>query len=294
VCGAPNVAAGQTVAVARPGARMADGRTLGAAKLRGIVSDGMILAADELALGGDHSGILVLDEGPAPGTPLATVLRSHRRARARGHAEPPGTAFPSTASPARCTQRPARSWRERRGSATSARSAWRLPGSPVTVECPDLCPRFTARVFEDVELGPSPLWLAARLLAAGQRPISNVVDITNYVMLLTGQPMHAFDLDRVAGAELTVRRARTGETLETLDGTDPHARRGHRRDLRRRRAHLARGDHGRGRARRSARHDAGPARGGELGRRQPCSGPGSCSGCAAKPPGASRRASRVS
>ena len=73
-------------------------------------------------------------------------------------------------------------------------------------------------MFEDVKIGPSPLWLKARLMAAGQRPISNVVDITNYVMLLTGQPLHAFDLDRVAGAQLTVRRARDGEQIETLDG----------------------------------------------------------------------------
>jgi phenylalanyl-tRNA synthetase beta chain len=88
----------------------------------------------------------------------------------------------------------------------------------VKVQCPDLCPRFTARVFEQVGLGPSPLWLKARLSAAGQRPINNVVDITNYAMLLTGQPLHAFDLDRVSGARLTVRTARAGERVTTLDG----------------------------------------------------------------------------
>ena len=81
----------------------------------------------------------------------------------------------------------------------------------VTVEVPDLCPRFTARVFTGVEMGPSPLWLRARLSAAGQRPISNIVDITNYVMLLVGQPLHAFDLDRVTGHELIVRAAGDGE-----------------------------------------------------------------------------------
>ena len=85
-------------------------------------------------------------------------------------------------------------WSEDPGSARRGRG-----GARITVECPDLCPRFTARVFEDVKIGPSPPWLKARLMAAGQRPISNVVDITNYVMLLTGQPLHAFDLDRVAG-----------------------------------------------------------------------------------------------
>jgi phenylalanyl-tRNA synthetase beta chain len=88
----------------------------------------------------------------------------------------------------------------------------------IEVQCPELCPRFTARVFEGVQIKPSPPWLKARLMAAGQRPISNVVDITNYVMLLTGQPLHAFDLDQVAGRTLTVRRATAGEQVETLDG----------------------------------------------------------------------------
>ena len=90
----------------------------------------------------------------------------------------------------------------------------------MTVEDPDLCPRFTARLFEDVTIGPSPAWLKARLMAAGQRPINNVVDITNYVMLLTGQPMHAFDFDLVAGGRLVVRRAREGERLTTLDDVE--------------------------------------------------------------------------
>ena len=90
----------------------------------------------------------------------------------------------------------------------------------VTVEVPDLCPRFTARVFTDVTIGPSPAWLQARLTAAGQRPINNVVDITNYVMLLTAQPLHAFDLDRVPDGALTVRAAAEGETMTTLDGEE--------------------------------------------------------------------------
>ena len=90
----------------------------------------------------------------------------------------------------------------------------------VTVEVPELCPRFTARVFTDVEIGPSPLWLKARLMAAGQRPINNVVDITNYVMLLTGQPLHAFDLDKVPGGALIIRTAAEGEKMTTLDGVE--------------------------------------------------------------------------
>src|ERR1019366_1810355 len=93
-----------------------------------------------------------------------------------------------------------------------------VSGAEVTVQSPELCPRFTARVFENVTIGQSPPWLTARLMAAGQRPINNVVDITNYAMLLTGQPLHAFDLDRVAGRRLVVRRAREGEQVQTLDG----------------------------------------------------------------------------
>ena len=93
---------------------------------------------------------------------------------------------------------------------------------------PEVCLRFTARVFEDVKVGPSPLWLKQRLMAAGQRPISNVVDITNYVMLTTGQPLHAFDLDRVRGGRIVVRRARDGRDDDHAGrrGAHPHLRHG--------------------------------------------------------------------
>src|SRR5436190_21725562 len=90
----------------------------------------------------------------------------------------------------------------------------------VAVEVPELCPRFTARVFTHVAMGPSPAWLRARLIAAGQRPISNAVDVTNYVMLAIGQPLHAFDLDRVPDGALIVRTAREGERMTTLDGVE--------------------------------------------------------------------------
>jgi phenylalanyl-tRNA synthetase beta chain len=217
VCGAPNVAAGQLVAVARPGAIMPDGTELGRARLRGVESDGMILAEDELAIGVDHAEIIVLDDGPTPGSPLETVLpiatdvleleiTSNRPdclaiygVARELHA---ATGAPLDAPP----------W------ATDPGTFGPVEGAEVVVECPDLCPRFTARVFEGVRIGPSPEWLKARLMAAGQRPISNVVDITNFVMLLTGQPLHAFDLDRVAGGKLTVRLALEGEQVRTLDG----------------------------------------------------------------------------
>jgi phenylalanyl-tRNA synthetase beta chain len=222
VCGAPNVAAGQTVAVALPGATMPDGSKIKAAKLRGVASSGMILAADELQIDSDHRGIMVLDElivdaELAPGTSLQDVLAicidvleleiTPNRPDCLGvygvarelHAATGAALAPEP-------------WSEDPGSEGP------LAGVHVAVECSDLCKRFTARVFEDVRIAPSPLWLRGRLSAAGQRPINNVVDITNYAMLLTGQPLHAFDLDRVAGAKLTVRRAHEGEQVRTLDG----------------------------------------------------------------------------
>jgi phenylalanyl-tRNA synthetase beta chain len=225
VCGAPNVAAGQTVAVARPGAVMPGGQKLAKAKLRGILSEGMILAENELQLvlgPPTRAGIMVLDDLTpdaefAPGTPLADVLPiamqvleleiTPNRPDCLGVY---GVARElHAATGAALGGEP---WLEDPGSAGPVR------GVEVGVECPELCPRFTARVFENVTIGPSPLWLKARLAAAGQRSINNVVDITNYVMLLTAQPLHAFDLDRVAGGRLTVRRAAPGEAVDTLDG----------------------------------------------------------------------------
>ncbi|HWJ51292.1 MAG TPA: phenylalanine--tRNA ligase subunit beta [Solirubrobacteraceae bacterium] len=222
VCGAPNVAAGQTVAVALPGAVMAGGMKIEKRKLRGIPSEGMICSESELEIGAGGDGILVLDgltldAELAPGTPLAEVLPismdvveleiTPNRPDCLGVY---GVARElHAATGASLSTAP---WSEDPGSAGD------VAGAQVRVECLDLCPRFTARVFEDVTIAPSPPWLKARLTAAGQRTINNVVDITNYAMLLTGQPLHAFDLDRVAGATLTVRRAHENEQVETLDG----------------------------------------------------------------------------
>ena len=222
VCGAPNVAAGQTVAVALPGARMPNGEKLRKAKLRGIPSEGMILAADELEIGDDHEGIMELDPGLAAGTPLSEVLPLgepvleievtpnrtdcfgvHGVAR-EVHAI---TGAPLAADP----------WAEEAAAEGEGKGS---DYASVAVDVPDLCPRFTARVFTDVEIGPSPLWLQARLAAAGQRSINNVVDITNYVMLLTAQPLHAFDLDKVPDGALFVRTAEEGEKMTTLDGVE--------------------------------------------------------------------------
>ncbi|HEY3207997.1 MAG TPA: phenylalanine--tRNA ligase subunit beta [Gaiellaceae bacterium] len=217
VCGAWNFGAGATVAVALPGAVLPGGQKLEQVDLRGQVSSGMILSERELELGPDHSGIIVLDDGPEPGTPLADVLPLRETVLelettpnrpdllgVYGVAREVATLF----------DRPLEQW----------------PGSdprrdedehvPVTVDDPEGCPRYIGRLFREVRVGPSPPWLKARLVAAGLRPISNVVDVTNYVMHALGNPLHAFDRRKLAGGEIVVRRARRGETIRTLDGAE--------------------------------------------------------------------------
>jgi phenylalanyl-tRNA synthetase beta chain len=241
VCGAPNVAAGLVVGVATVGAVMPGGMKIKKAKLRGQASHGMICSARELGIGEEHDGILALDAvlpgvcDVAPGTPLTEVL-SHADdvldleitpnrpdcLGLYGIAREVAAATGAALRPAPWTAA---------GAATAGSTA--QDGEDATVADPagdaidgfalqvttTRCPRFTLRLFEDVVVGPSPLWMQARLSAAGQRPINNVVDVTNYVMLVTGQPLHAFDADRVAGGSLTIREAADGETLDTLDGT---------------------------------------------------------------------------
>jgi phenylalanyl-tRNA synthetase beta chain len=222
VCGAPNVAAGQTVPVALPGAVLPGGKKLGRAELRGVTSDGMILSEAELQIGDDADGIAVLDGEAAPGSPLADVLPlaepvlelevSSNRVDCLGVYGVAREVHAFTGAP--LAEPP---WK---GDAEAAGEGEASDYASVTVEVPELCPRFTARVFTEVTIGPSPLWLKARLVAAGQRPINNVVDLTNYVMLLTAQPLHAFDLDRVPDGALIVRTAADGEKLTTLDGVE--------------------------------------------------------------------------
>ena len=221
VCGAPNVAAGQTVAVALPGATMPDGTKLGEAKLRGVRSSGMILAEDEVGIGTDHAGIMVLPDDLAPGDALAghlpiadEVLELEVTPNRPDVMSVYGVARDLHAvTGAPLAEDPTDEDAEPSGTDSAADHA------SVEID-PEICLRFSARVFEDVKVGPSPLWLKQRLMAAGQRPISNVVDITNYVMLATGQPLHAFDLDRVRGGRIVVRRAADGEKMTTLDDVE--------------------------------------------------------------------------
>ncbi len=222
VCGAPNVAGGQTVVVALPGARMPDGNKIRKAKLRGVASEGMICSESELGLGFESDGILELEAGVAePGTPAGEVVGLDEVVLEL-EVTPNRTDCFSIYGVAR--EAHAITGAELHPAPWDGESI--RSGGPVedlvsvTVEDPELCPRFTARVFTGVQVGPSPDWLAARLVAAGQRPINNVVDITNYVMLLTGQPLHAFDLDLVPGGELAVRGSTQGEKVTTLDGIE--------------------------------------------------------------------------
>ena len=215
VCGAWNFGEGATVAVALPGAVLPDGRTLERAKLRGTVSDGMILSERELELGHDHAGILVLSEPWEPGTPLGDVLPLGEEVleieltRNRpdclavyGIAREVAALFAAELRPPP-GQDPARGGEEPVG---------------VTIEDHAGCPRYIGRLFRDVRVGPSPPWLKARITAAGMRPISNVVDVTNYVMIALGNPLHAFDFETLGGGRIVVRRARPGEEFTSLDG----------------------------------------------------------------------------
>ena len=215
VCGAWNFGAGATVAVALPGAVLPDGRTLERAELRGSVSDGMILSEAELELSSEHAGILVLPEPWEPGTPLRDVLPLGEEVleieltRNRpdclsvyGIAREVAALFGAELRPLPGVEPP-------------------LAGDEhpdVTIEDEDGCPRYIGRLFRDVRIGSSPPWLKARLTAAGMRPISNVVDVTNYVMLALGNPLHAFDFDSLRGGRIVVRRARRGEEFVSLDG----------------------------------------------------------------------------
>jgi phenylalanyl-tRNA synthetase beta chain len=217
VCGAWNFGSGATVAVALPGAVLPDGQKLEPAKLRGAVSDGMILSERELELGGDHTGIIVLPEPHEPGTPLGDVL-------------PLGEDVLEVETTPNRADLLSVYGIAREVAALTQGALTPMPGSEldarpvgdeavdVTVEDPEGCPVYVGRLFRDVTIAPSPPWLKARLTAAGQRPISNVVDVTNYVMLALGSPLHAFDADRLPGTRIVVRRARPGEEIRTLDG----------------------------------------------------------------------------
>jgi phenylalanyl-tRNA synthetase beta chain len=217
VCGAWNFGAGATVAVALPGAVLPNGLQLERRKVRGEVSDGMILAEDEVDLGTDHTGIMLLENELEPGTPLVDVLplTDEVLELETGHNRPDLLAVYGIA-------REVAALYDLELSPPPGVDPSRDGDEPVDVEIADFegCPRYIGRLFRGAQIAPSPLWLKARLLGAGMRPISNVVDVTNYVMLALGNPLHAFDFARLAGGRIVVRRAAEGEKLRTLDGVE--------------------------------------------------------------------------
>ncbi len=217
VCGAWNFGEGAVVAVALPGAVLPGGMQLEARPVRGEVSHGMILAEDEVGLGTDHTGIMVLDDQLEPGTPLADVLPIAGDVlivEATGNR-------PDLLSIYGIAREVAAIY-DLELAPPPGEEPERSADEPVDVQVEDLvgAPRYIGRLFRDVGIGPSPVWLRSRLHAAGMRPISNVVDITNYAMLALGNPLHAFDFATLRGGRVVVRRAEPGEKLRTLDGVE--------------------------------------------------------------------------
>ncbi|MCI0870326.1 MAG: phenylalanine--tRNA ligase subunit beta [Chloroflexi bacterium] len=222
VCGAPNVAQGQKVAYASIGAVLFDAysdepgktRKLKRSKIRGVVSEGMVCSVRELGIGDEHDGILVLDEGARVGTPIGEVIGESvldieltpNRPDCLGIV---GVARDVAAITGNQFREPDVSYESTGPDVHELAS--------VEIADPDLCPRYTASVIEGLKIGPSPKWLQERLASVGERPINSIVDITNFVMFELGQPLHAFDYDRVVDHKVVVRRAADGEKLVTLD-----------------------------------------------------------------------------
>jgi len=217
VCGAPNVAAGQKVPVILPGFLLPDGTRIQRTKIRDVESAGMICSEVELGLGEDASGIMVLDahlqpgQAFSPGAGLDDVVLDFEVTPNRPDClSLVGIAREVQALTGAELRMPAGSVAEG-GPPTAASIA-------IDIEDAEGCPRYVGRLVRGVQVGPSPQWLQRRLQAIDQRPINNIVDITNYVLMELGYPLHAFDLRRLADARIIVRRARPGEELDTLDG----------------------------------------------------------------------------
>ena len=222
VCGAPNLAEGQKIAFAHIGAHLLNGHTgeemeLTPAKIRGVVSDGMVCSEKELGLSEEHEGILVLPEDAPVGAMLSdylgdVVLDCDITPNRPDCYSMVGVAREVSILTNTSLKEPDSHYEEAGNPASEL--------ATIEVQDPDLCPRYTASIVTGVRIGPSPAWMQERLHAAGVRAINNVVDITNYVMLETGQPLHAFDYDRLKDHKVIVRRAREGERMTTLDGVE--------------------------------------------------------------------------
>ncbi|MEK7793834.1 MAG: phenylalanine--tRNA ligase subunit beta [Candidatus Hydrogenedentota bacterium] len=216
VCGAKNMKPGDLVPTATPGGTLPGGITLGKRKMRGVESQGMMCSARELGMGEDHDGLLILDPSFQIGSDakaalgLDDVVLDIEVIPNRGDwASVIGISRELSAAYGIPMRMPETQAAESGAPAASV--------SSVTIEDSDICPRYVGRIVRGVKIGPSPTWLVRRLASAGQRSINNVVDITNYVLMETGQPLHAFDFDRLTDQRIVVRRARGGETIKTID-----------------------------------------------------------------------------
>lgn len=231
VCGAPNVAAGQKVVCATIGTKIYTSETeyyeIKRGKLRGAVSEGMLCAADELQLGSSHDGIMVLPDDAPVGMPAKEyfhleedytleVAITANRSDATSHI---GVARDIVAVLNTRTGADKKILWPEVADLSQARNTTANPIS-VTVERPDLCPRYTGIVLENVKVADSPEWLQNKLRTIGIRPINNVVDITNFVLMEVGQPMHAFDADKIAGNKVIVKTLPQGTSFVTLDGVE--------------------------------------------------------------------------
>lgn len=219
VCGAPNVRRGMTSALAMPGAVLPDGTTIQKTVIRGQASSGMLCSESELSIGPDAGGIMDLSDTLRPGASLNvalqlsdTVLDIDLTPNRPDCLSMIGIAREAAAIQAVPMSIPEIQLPDAPGDIHSMTS--------VTIEAPDLCPRYAARLLENITIEPSPFWLQDRLLSVGLRPINNIVDVTNFVMLETGQPLHAFDFDRLSGHRIIVRTASEGERFKTLDGKE--------------------------------------------------------------------------
>ncbi|MEN3944232.1 phenylalanine--tRNA ligase subunit beta [Prosthecobacter sp. SYSU 5D2] len=219
VCGAKNFKQGDKVPLALPGAVLPGGFTIKEGKLRDVISNGMMCSGKEIGLGEDTGGLLILDPSLPTGQPLKDILASD-------------TVFDLEITPNRSdllshlglarelsalTGLPLKGPRDHTAPTSTTRPAQE---NEVTLQAADACPYYTARIIKGIKVAPSPAWLKARLESIGLRPINNIVDITNYVLMEMGQPLHAFDLSKLQGG-IVVRRAAEGEKILALDGTQP-------------------------------------------------------------------------
>jgi len=219
VCGATNIKEGNFVPIGLPGAQLPSGDTIEAGHIHGEFSEGMLCSEAELVLGMNTSGILLLPETAKPGQGVAAALGLSDMA----------IEFDLTPNRSDCFSIIGIA----REVAAILKTPLKYPKvnlpqgktpieelSSVTIEAPDHCPRYAARIVTDIKVGPSPFWLQDRLHSVGLRAINNVVDVTNFVLMEMGQPLHAFDFDRLAEHRIVVRTAREGQTFTTLDGTE--------------------------------------------------------------------------